>query len=160
SAVGSRTVSGMGPALHLHPGQRALTSEQEAEARRFASARIQGQLATTPVDEEEAEALLWQAYAAAGLSPPHHIHWLAGPLELIAALARNSTEIAVDDVFTEQVSHCVWDDLLRESTEIQCLQAGLAESVDSRVRGVQQPVEASIQAVFGQRWGESVAARV
>src|SRR5579862_9123473 len=73
--------------LQLQPGQQDLTPEQEAEARHFAEERIQAQLSTEPVDEQEAEALLCQAYQVAGLAPPQRIHWLDGPLQLVADLA-------------------------------------------------------------------------
>jgi hypothetical protein len=77
----------MDPALRLHPSQQALTPLQEAEARRFASERIQAQLSTEPVDEQEAEALLKHAYQVVGLATPHHISWVDGPLQLMAAPA-------------------------------------------------------------------------
>jgi hypothetical protein len=68
--------------LRIQPGQQALTPAQEAEARRFAEERIQAQLSTEPVDEQQAEAFLRQAYAVAGLVPPQHIQWVDGPLQL------------------------------------------------------------------------------
>ena len=67
--------------LRLHKGQQTLTPEQIAEGRRLTEKRIRDQLDTAPVDEDQAESLLWQAYAAAELPPPRHIHWLNGPLE-------------------------------------------------------------------------------
>jgi hypothetical protein len=144
----------------LQPGQRGLTPEQEAEARRFAEASIQRHLSTEPVDEEETEAFLWQAYEAAGLTPPHHIHWLDGPLELVAALAREYEWIEVDDVFTERVSYCVWDDLRREGSEItRSLREAPSKSIDGRVRSVQRLAEASIQHRLGLRKGVKHAAR-
>jgi hypothetical protein len=48
--------------LRIQPGQQALTSEQEAEARRFAEAYMQVQFSTEPADEPQAEAFLRQAY--------------------------------------------------------------------------------------------------
>ena len=42
-------------ALRLQPGQQALTPAQEAEAQRFAAERIEAQLSTSSVDEQEAE---------------------------------------------------------------------------------------------------------
>lgn len=74
----------MGPHLRLYPGQQALTPAQEAEAHRFAAQRIQAQLSTAPVDEPAAEALLKQAYAVAGCAAPQDIHWVDGPLQLVA----------------------------------------------------------------------------
>src|SRR5579859_1740556 len=73
--------------LKLWKGQQELTPEQEAEARRFALERIKTHLATEPVDEQEAEAWLRQAYQVAGLAPPTRIHWLDGPLQLVDTLA-------------------------------------------------------------------------
>jgi hypothetical protein len=63
----------------LQPGQQALTPAQEAEALRFAEAYIRAQLSTEPVDEQEAEAWLRQAYAMAGLMSPARIRWVDGP---------------------------------------------------------------------------------
>ncbi len=80
----------MDPALRLHPDQEALTPAQEAEVRRFATLRRRAQVSTESVDEPEAEALLTHAYEAAQLPPPEHIHWLDGPLQLIAVLAPHS----------------------------------------------------------------------
>jgi hypothetical protein len=80
----------MDPALRLQPGQRKLTPVQEAEARRFIEACIQRQLSTEPVDELQAEAFLRQAYVVAGLDPPQRIHWLDGPLQLVAVLVSSS----------------------------------------------------------------------
>ena len=73
--------------LRIRPGQERLTPAQEAEARRFAAERIAAQLSTDPVDEQEAEAFLRQAYQVAGLAAPQRIHWLDGPLQLVASLA-------------------------------------------------------------------------
>jgi hypothetical protein len=81
--------------LRIQPGQQALTPEQEAEAKRFAEARIAAQLSTEPVDEVEAEALVRQAYIAAQLPPPTHVHWVDGPLQLVAALVLHQVEEGV-----------------------------------------------------------------
>jgi hypothetical protein len=150
--MGSQEDRGIEAALRLQKGQQALTLEQEAEARRFAEERIRNQLDTAPVDEEQAEAFLWDAYAAAGLPPPRHIHWLDGPLELIAALGRDDELVSVDDIFAERVPHCVWDDLLGETDEIRRLRTDIIESADCRVRYVERQVDARIQAAFGHRW--------
>jgi hypothetical protein len=72
--------------LRIQPDQERLSPEQEAEARRFAEERIAAQLATSPIDELEAEALLRQAYVVAGLPPPTRIRWVDGPLPLVAVL--------------------------------------------------------------------------
>jgi hypothetical protein len=148
--------------LRLQKGQQALTPEQEAEARRFAEERIRAQLDTAPVDEEQAEDFLWQAYAAAGVAPPRHIHWLDGPLELIAAVGRHDKSIEIDDIYAERVAHCVWDDLLRDADEVNRLRTDIAESVDCRVRYVQRSVEKRHRAEFGHYdWNEeTLAAKV
>jgi hypothetical protein len=81
------TQSPIDPALRLRRGQEDLTSAQEVEAKRFAQERIRAQLSTESADEVEAERFLRQAYAAAGLPPPAHTHWVDGPLQLVEALA-------------------------------------------------------------------------
>ena len=84
-------------ALRLHPDQQELTPAQKAEARRFAAERIQSQFSTEPADEQKAEAFLHQAYRVAGLAPPQRIHWLDGPLQLVAVLT------------PPNIGHSVWD---------------------------------------------------
>ena len=59
----------MDPAFHLSPGQRNLTPEQEAAVAAFAEACLRARLSTAPVDEQEAETLLGQAYQVRGLQP-------------------------------------------------------------------------------------------
>ncbi len=143
----------MEPALRLQADQDELTSAQEAEAQRFAEAYIQEQLSTEPVDEPQAEDLLGQAYAAVQLAPPRHIHWLDGPLELVAVLARTNAEVFVEDGFKDRVSHCVWDDSLSESTEISSLQNGVWGSVDAHVTTHwQQRVENSLPDTYRDLW--------
>ena len=75
------------PARRLHPGQQRLTPEQEAEARRFAEERIRARLSTEPVDEQQAEAWLRQAYWVAGHPPLRRIYWLDGPHHLAEVFA-------------------------------------------------------------------------
>jgi hypothetical protein len=150
----------MEPPFKLRSDQQRLTPEQRAEVERFAAQCARHYLSTEPVDEEAAEAFLWQAYEVVGLTPPRHIHWLDGPLELVAVLARGYDWIYVDDEFTERVSHCVWDDTLREQDEINFLKDYDRSSVDYRVRSAQQQAEAGIQARFGLRWGLGLAASV
>ena len=123
----------MDPALRLQPGKPELMPEQEAEARRFAEAYIQAQLATSPVDELEAEALLRHAYEMAGLAPPARIQWLDGPLQLVDLVGserrwrveamshvrdrvrkrlmdsvRGSVWASIRDRIEERVEHRVW----------------------------------------------------
>jgi hypothetical protein len=159
--MGSQEDSEIGAAFHLYRGQHALTPELVEEAKRLAEERIRNQLDTTPVDEDLAESLLWQAYAAVALPPPRHIHWLDGPMELIAAVGRNDESIEIDDIYAERVAHCVWDDLAQETDEIDRLQTGIVESVDCRVRSVERDVEKRIRARFGLPWTRgSLAAKV
>ena len=73
--------------LRLHPGQQRLTSEQEAEARRFADERIRVRLSTEPADEQQAETWLRQAYRVAGQPPLRRIYWLDGPHQLAEVFA-------------------------------------------------------------------------
>jgi hypothetical protein len=85
----------MDPASQLHPGQQELTPDQEAEARRFAEESIRRQLSTEPVNEQEVEAFLREAYEMAGLAPPAHIRWVDGPLQLLPELAALGDEESV-----------------------------------------------------------------
>jgi hypothetical protein len=96
------------PHLRIQPGQKALTPEQEAEARRFAEACIQAHLSTEPVDEPEAEALLRQAYAVVGLVPPQHIYWLDGPLQLVAVRSPVHVDASVRES-VKNVAKSVWE---------------------------------------------------
>ena len=85
----------MDQALRLQPGQQALTPAQEAEARRFAEECIQAQLSTEPVDEQETEAFLYQAYQVAKREPPKQIIWLDGPLPFVAVTGPKGVEDSV-----------------------------------------------------------------
>ncbi len=92
------------PALRFQPGQSALTSAQEAEARRFVDERIQAQLSTELVDEQAVEAFLRHAYQVAKLESPKRIHWLDGPLQLFAVLTLPS----VGDSVRPSLRPSVW----------------------------------------------------
>ena len=83
--------------LRIQPGQQALTPAQEAEARRCAEEYIRRQLSTEPVDEQEAEAFLRQAYQVAGLDSPERIQWLGGPLSFVEVLASPSARDRIGD---------------------------------------------------------------
>src|ERR1051326_1915142 len=94
--------------LRLQPGQEALTTAQEREAESFARARIEAQLSTEPVDEPEVEQLLQQAYEVAGLPPPERIHWVDGPLPLMAALTlKNMRDNVYERVFSRVRKACM-----------------------------------------------------
>lgn len=74
----------------------ALTPEQQTEAEHFAAERIAAQFSTEPVDENEAEAWLREAYQVAGLAPPSTIFWLDGPLDLVDLFVPSSAEAMGD----------------------------------------------------------------
>jgi hypothetical protein len=150
--MGLQEDRGIEAALRLHRGQQTLSPEQQAEARRFTEERIRAQLDTAPVDEDQAESYLWQAYAAARLPPPRHIHWLDGPLELVAVLGHDEAAIFVEDSVTARVSQCVWDDASREGQEMNALQEGgrtsVLSTVDARVSRIWERVEKSLPPHF------------
>jgi hypothetical protein len=129
------------PGLQLHSGQRVLTARQIAEAERFGATYASVQLSTELVDEAAAEALLARAYAAAGLAPPHHTHWLDGPLELVSVLAQHEQWFWVPEVYYERVPHCVWDDSRLEADQIALLGGLGEESVDRRIRRTPRDVK-------------------
>jgi hypothetical protein len=115
--------------LKIQPGQEALMPEQEAEARRFAAERVAAHLSTEPVDEAEAERLLREAYAVAGLPAPRRIHWLDGPLPFVAALGPHSLRAIV-----------------KASTGAR-VEASIEASIETGVgNGVRQHIRASIDA--------------
>jgi hypothetical protein len=140
---------GIDKALQLRVGQQELTNAQQIAARQFVEERIQAHLSTTAGDEPAAEALLAQAYFAAGLEPPYHFHWLDGPLELVAVLARLDEWHTVDEPYRERVPQCVWDDSAIDGDEIGMLGAVGAKSVDDRIRRVAHDVKARLQATLG-----------
>jgi len=98
----------MDPSLRLHPGQTRLTPEQEAEVERFTEAYIRRLLSTEAVDEAAATALLRQAYEVAGLAAPRRIHWMDGPLQLMAAPA------------SDHLKTTVWDSFMASRMKIMC----------------------------------------
>jgi hypothetical protein len=161
----------MDPALCLQPGQQELTPAQEAEARRFAEECIQAQLSTEPVNEQEAEALLHQAYAIAGRAPPARIHWLDGPLQLVAVLAPSSVEARVRDSVEARVRDSVWDSVeasvgvsVRDSvgnSVLDSVWASLGVDVGASVRAsVETSVRASVEASVRASVRASVEASV
>jgi hypothetical protein len=120
-----------------------------AEADRFREERIRLQLSTDPVDEAAAEELLCRAYATAGVPAPGHIHWLDGPLELVAILADASPCIFFAEPYQqyrERVPQCVWDDARLDGDEIARLSGSVLESVDHRIRQLQRRAERRIYA--------------
>ena len=101
-------------ALQWRPGQQHLTPEQEEQAKRFAQAYCQDQLSLEPVDEQEVEACLRQAYEAAGLAPPQRIYWLDGPLQLVAAFDPETVGVRVEASVWDSVECPLRDHLKAE----------------------------------------------
>jgi hypothetical protein len=131
--------------LRIQPGQQALSPAQEAEARRFADERIHAQLSTGPVDEQEAEACLCQAYQAAGLAPPQRIQWVDGPLQFAAVLAARRVQAIALASVAAGVS-------IREGIK--------AIVEDSIWESILASVQASIEASNGIRVWDDIAYRV
>ncbi len=71
------------PCPRIVRGQERLTPEQEDYARRFAQEHIAAMLATTAIDEQEAEQHLRDAYRVAGLPPPARIRWFDSPIQFL-----------------------------------------------------------------------------
>jgi hypothetical protein len=147
---------GIDKALQLRLGQQELTTAQQKAARQFVEERVQAHLSTTAEDEPAAEALLAQAYTAAGLEPPYHFHWLDGPLELVAVLARTDAWHTVDEPYRERVPQCVWDDSVIDGEEIGMLGAVAAKSVDDHIRWVAHDVEERLKATLGFQFVRAV----
>jgi hypothetical protein len=123
--------------LHLSLDQPRLTPGQEAVARHFGAERRQAYLAPGLVDEEAAESLLCQAYAAADLPPPQRIHWVDGPLELVALLVSDDTQLDIADEFKERIAHWTWESLLGSADRATLSRdLGMPKSVDQRIRRV------------------------
>jgi hypothetical protein len=146
--------------------QPTLTPAQQAAAKsaaeRFDEACVQAHLSTEPVDEQAAEAYLRQAYERAGQAAPQQIHWLAGPCQLVAALASKRSWLRSDDTVRERISPSVWDSL-RDNTEIGAIESGapVLNSVDYRVTRLQiyAPLRAHPHGLNQRVW-EAVRERV
>jgi hypothetical protein len=134
----------------IRPLTEGSSAELTAEADRFAHERISAQFSTEPVNEPAAEDLLRRAYAAGGLEPPGHIHWLDGPLELVAVLAAGCKWVYVDDEYRERVPHCVWDDTRLDADEIALMGNGppydVTASIDYRLGRLALQAEAGVRA--------------
>ncbi|HEU5199526.1 MAG TPA: hypothetical protein VFU32_07810 [Ktedonobacterales bacterium] len=164
--------------LQLHKDQQALTPEQEMEATRFAAERVQAQLSTEPVDEQEAEELLKQAYQVAGLEPPSTTFWLDGPLDLVRLFVPSSVEASVDarawarliegvgENVGEHIWKCAWksveaNDAFRLQVSVRAVGNRIGESVETSVyRPLRDSVEASVDAEVWSRISTSVRPRV
>ncbi len=100
-------------ALRLKPGQQELSPEQKAEATRFAAERIRAQLSTEPVNEQEAEDWLRQAYQVAHLAPPRRVIWLDGPLQLVwLVLPQDAVQAndwnSIEPIVEDSVWNSIW----------------------------------------------------
>ena len=137
--------------LRIQPGQQVLTPEQEAEARRFADERIRIQLSIEPVDEQEAEALLCQAYEVIGWVQPRLVSWLDGPLQFIAFLASASVGESVEASVGASV----------EDSDGASIRASVGDSIMGSVWAIiEASVGASVETSVGRRVLESVWASV
>src|SRR5262249_15684226 len=122
-------------ALRLQKGQERMTPAQQAASHRCAAAYIRAQLSTSPVDEAAAETLLKRAYQIAGLAAPQDLHWVDGPLQLLAALASER----VGASFNESVAFEVCDQVIANAGEkirgsiTDTLWASVLSSVKERV---------------------------
>jgi hypothetical protein len=148
----------MDPALRLHPEQQALTPAQEAETRRFVEAYIQTQLATEPVDEQEAEAFLRHMYAAVGLDPPPQIFWLDGPRQLDALLSSDDEWPSAADRHVH-LPEAVWE-RLKDHDEIGPITpdvCSLRSSINTTITStLQESAEATLPDDFKPRYGTNV----
>lgn len=89
------------PCPKIVPGQKELTPQQVAYARRFAQERIAAMLSTESIDEQEAERHLREAYRIVGIEPPTTIRWFDSPLAFVLA--------SVPDSVWEGLRVSVWD---------------------------------------------------
>ncbi len=93
------------PCAKITKGQERLTPDQIEYARQFAQKRIASMLATTAVDEREAERHLSEAYRVAGLEPPKRFRWFDSPIAFCMAHFGDSVRDSVRD----SVWDSVWD---------------------------------------------------
>jgi hypothetical protein len=138
--------------LQLRPGQQDLTPAQEVEVTRVVAESIQAQLATEPVEEAEAEALLRHAYRASNLAVPERIHWVDGPLQfagVLDALTRSKTPGVSDGYhLRRRVEVAFWKRVAALVTP------GVLSSVET---GVGQPVAWNVWNRVGQRIAASLS---
>jgi uncharacterized protein DUF6745 len=127
---------------------QSITPASFDDANRFATERISAYLSIDPVDEDETEALLRRAYASASVEEPAHIHWLDGPLQLVAVLGRESQFIRIDGDYRDHVPHCVWDDILLEQEELALMGHEASSSRDHRIRRVAHDEERRVSALL------------
>ncbi|HLV98941.1 MAG TPA: hypothetical protein VKT82_09715 [Ktedonobacterales bacterium] len=136
--------------LQSHEEERKLTPAQmKAEAAHFTEEYIQRQLATEPVDEQQAEVFLRQAYAAVGLDPPLRVFWLDGPHQLIALLTSDDDWVSAEERFIN-IPEAIRDSL-KDSDEIGPIKdkSSVLNSIDEKITsGMQESVEARLPKDF------------
>jgi hypothetical protein len=143
------------PHLRLQTGQQVFTPAQEEAARRFADTCIQAQLSTEPVKEQEAEALLKQAYQGVGLPSPKRIRWVQSPLQLVVALSSQNVGAGV----WEHVWERIWTSF--EERVLASVEGSIWEQVWELVwERVWERVEASVGVVVQECVWEHVEAHV
>jgi hypothetical protein len=135
----------------LAKDQLDVTQEQLDAAVRFVSEHIRLQVSSEPADEEAAETALREAYVAVGVEPPGHIHWLDGPLELVALLTstREVKWLDIDEEYRERVPHCAWDDATLDRDEIEKLDYRAGQSLDYRIREARTHADREVDHAFG-----------
>src|SRR5581483_7348230 len=98
----------------LTRGQTYLTTEQRTALHRYMRARRAAVLSCASVDEQEAEALLRQAYHMVGLEPPI-IRWFDSPLQFAQAFSLRSDQRTEAELQSERrrlwptVTDLLWD---------------------------------------------------
>lgn len=145
--------------------QQSLTTEKHMQVDRFAADRIHTQLSTEPVDEQEAEALLRQAYKDVGLTAPQHIYWVDGPLQLGATLAADIIKADVEDSaglnLRRRAEASIWRQVVAhvEPGDLSRLDAGIGRHVATFVWDrVGNSIQDATQASIGPHARASVAA--
>ncbi len=142
----------------LRRRQQERTPAQNAAAARpdddFEEEYIRTHLSTEPVDEQEAEAFLRQAYEIVGLAAPQHIHWLDGPLQLVTVLAGDNGWLYIEDRLKESISPSVWDSL-KDSDEIGHIETGESRLMSIDYQVTRARVNATAHGISHRVW-ESV----
>jgi hypothetical protein len=124
--------------LKIQPGQHELTPEQAAEAQHFVLERVRAQSSTEPVDEQEAETFLRQAYQVAKLPPPERIQWVESPLEFVTVLVSQNVP--------DSIEASVWD-------RVKASVRNSLDSVGGSVRNsIWDSLEDSLEDIGGSVW--------
>lgn len=96
------------PCPKIVRGQQELTPEQRAYAHDFGHAHIAAVLSTSPIDEQEAEAHLRDAYRVAMLPPPTTIRWFDSPPSFVQASMQEYMGNNVKDRVENAGEHMAW----------------------------------------------------